>query len=261
MTDNTAQLQQLIDSANGQPVTIGPGTYYIDIDVGLQLRNNLILNIQGTLHANPSANTWSKVLMGSGVQNVQVNFAQGSEIVGDKTTHLNQNGQWGMGILLENCTNVSLSGPGVVYNCWGDGLYLIGCKDIKVTDVIFESNRRNDCSVIAIDGLTIQGCAFNSAAGTAPEAGIDLEPDTPDEFIKNVSISGCQFVDNNGCGILFGFGGAPQSNFSGISINGNTFKGNKPISGIVPWYANLLYACCRWIPGYSWWGFYTSITL
>lgn len=259
MTDNTSQLQQLINA--GGTVTLPVGTWNINAEVGLGLVSNLILNIPVgcVLQTIPNANTWSRVILGSSVQNVQINF--NGQIVGDKTTHLNQDGQWGMGIELENCSNVAILGTGVISNCWGDGLYLIGCQNIKAIDVIFDSNRRNDCSVISIDGLVFQGCAFNSSGGTAPEAGIDLEPDLPTEFIKNVSISGCQFVNNAGCGILFGFGGAPQSNFTNISINGNTFKGNKPISGIVPWYANLIYACCRWVPGYNWWGFYTSITL
>lgn len=262
MTDNTAELQALIDK--GGAVTIPQGVWYINKG-GLQLRSNLTLTVLGNLQALPNAENWSFVLRGQGVSNVHV-VLQGN-IVGDRQTHTYvTNDEHGMGISLENCNEVIVRGPGSISQCHGDAIYIIGCKGIMVTETSLTQNRRNNISVVDVDGLQVYGNTISYANGTAPMAGIDLEPDppqpgVPDEWIKNVEIYNNIFVADKGCAILFGFGGQPKSHFQNIKIHNNTYKDCKPISGIVPWYANLGYATLRWLPWYNYQGFYTSLTL
>jgi hypothetical protein len=258
VTDNTGELQHIIDTAE-DVVIIPNGTWMIDATKGLMLRSGLQLQIQGVLQAIPNGQSWTNVLRGDGVQDVKINLV--GQIVGDRQAHLVTTGEWGMGVCLLNCTNVTITGAGVVTQCWGDGIYIQECVSVSITGINSLDNRRNNMSVISVDGLIVSQAAFNGASGTAPSAGIDLEPDNTSEFVKNVDIGNCQFVGNDGAGILLGFGGAPESNFGNIKIHNNTYKNNKPISGVDPWYAKLLYATCRTLPGYDWWGYPRDLTL
>ena len=263
MADNTDQLQRLIDTSPN-PVTIPGGDWLIDATRGLLLRSGLVLNVIGNLRAEPNANNWSYILRGENVHNVEINLA--GQLVGERASHQGTTGEHGMGLCLANCSNVALSGSGSISECWGDAFYIIGCKNITGTGVTLFNNRRNDCSIISVDGLKFRNMEFDSANGTAPMAGIDLEPDTKDEFINNVDIDYCSFANNAGASILFGFGGAPKSNFTNINIGThNVYKG-KPIAGVFKstaqeMAANATYATCRWVPGYNWWFFPRSITV
>ena len=43
---------------------------------------------------------------------------------------------------------------------------------------------------------------FKNTRGSRPGAGIDFEPDDPDQKVKNVQIEKSQFLDNAGPGVL-----------------------------------------------------------
>ena len=250
MTDNTADLQYWLD--NSQDVTIPPGDYYVDAIKGLMVRSNTKLTINGNLHALPTAEDWSRVLYLQRVQNVQV--VLNGQIIGERQEHLSTvGGGHGMGIQLENSTGVSATGPGMISQCWGDSIYVIGGGNISLSGFTAAYSRRNNMSIITVEGLIARSVTWAMAGGTAPQAGIDLEPDTPDQFIKDVDIGFCTFIGNAGCGVLFGFGGAPRSNFINVKVHDNVNKGNKPISGLDGPLAKALYASCRWMPIYDWW--------
>jgi hypothetical protein len=258
MNDDTDALQHAIEVA-GPVATIIPGTWYVDATRGLNVPSGKTLNVYGYLQALPNGEPHSSIINVNGATGVTINVA--GQIIGDRDIHIGTAGEWGMGISLINSSDVTITGPGIIWKCWGDGIYVIGCSNVKVSGINSLNNRRNDMSVISVDGLSVTQSAFNNAKGTAPQCGIDLEPDNANEFIKNVDISGCQFVGNSGAGVMFGFGGAPQSNFQGVRVHDNLFKDNKPIGGLNSWYANLMYALFRNAPGYDWWGFPREITL
>lgn len=260
MTDNTAQLQDMINAAKGGPVTIPAGLWYVDATVGLVIPSGTQLTIAGSLAALPNGNDWSHIILCNNVEDVSINLT--GSIIGEGLVHLNDVGTGhGMGVMFQNSGNVSLSGTGSISHCWGDGVYVIGCTGVSVTGIISDWNRRNGMSVISVDGLTVSNAAFNYQSGTAPQVGIDLEPDTATEFIKAVDIGHCQFVGNTGAGVQFGFGGAPKSNFTNVKVHDCLYKGNKPIAGLDTWYSNLLYATTRWVPGYDWWGVPTEVSI
>jgi hypothetical protein len=258
--DHTDAIQQTLNSAGGNQVIVPPGDWLIDAVRGIQLPGRCNLVINGNLHAIPNDSDWSHILLADGVGNVQITV--NGQIVGERMDHQSTNGTGhGMGVMLNNASNVLLNGSGIITQCWGDGIYIWGCTGVVINGINSLGNRRNNMSVISVNGLNVSSAAFNDANGAAPEAGIDLEPDDNTQYIKNVDIGNCQFVNNAGCGVQFGFGGAPQSNFSNVKVHDNVYKGNKPIGGVNTPLANLLYATCRWLPGYDWWGFPTSYTI
>ena len=241
LLDNTDLIQKAIDtSAPGELVIIPQGVFKVDAVKGLQLKSGTNLRIDGTLQALPNDQPHSSVLVANGVHDIPITL--NGQIIGERETHIGNTGEWGMGITISNSSNVSVWGTGTISKCWGDGIYIWEGHNIGVYLVTLDSNRRNNMSVISVDGLTVQNITSQNAGGTDPQSGLDLEPDYPTEFIKNVDISKNKFINNKGCGVMFGFGGAPRSNFSNVNVHDNTFSGGKPIGGVNTWYMNLLYA-------------------
>ena len=61
-------------------------------------------------------------------------------------------------------------------------------------------------SVISAVGLLVEDSIMRGTNGTAPEAGVDIEPDNPSSILVDVVFRRCQFIDNNGCGVQMNIG-------------------------------------------------------
>jgi len=68
--------------------------------------------------------------------------------------------------------------------------------------VTCNDNHRQGMSVISVDGLLVENCTFANTWGTAPGAGIDLEPDGDDQSLVDIAIRNCTFENNEGHEIL-----------------------------------------------------------
>ena len=227
-SDDTAAIQSALDRYD--TVYIPDGVYYINVDQSLHLKSNqtLILSCGATLQALPSAREGYSVIDISGASNVTVT---GGRIVGDRAVHQGTTGEWGMGISVSGgAENVTVSNM-TISGCWGDGVYLGDgasiVRNITLNGVTCDNNRRQGLSITGAANVTISGCTFKNTNGTAPQAGIDLEPygqytvtditiiDTKcvgnagsgmdiaggNNKVRNVSASGCIFNDNAGAGI------------------------------------------------------------
>ena len=85
----------------------------------------------------------------------------------------------------------------------GDGIYLDAgtrgwCEDVTVRNVTCLDNHRQGISVISARNLLVEGCSLSGTRGTAPESGIDLEPDVPENVLANCVIRNCVFENNAG---------------------------------------------------------------
>ena len=54
--------------------------------------------------------------------------------------------------------------------------------------------------MIDVDGLTVNHSVFRGTKGVPPQAGVDLEPDTPSERLSNIVFENYEFVGNAGAG-------------------------------------------------------------
>jgi hypothetical protein len=115
--------------------------------------------------------------------------------------------EWRMGIALRGCRHVLIEGLRVE-STGGDGFYVDGggdlgwSQDITIRNCTAYDNHRQGLSVISVMNLLVDNCRFASTWGTAPEAGIDLEPDTEQNRLVNCVIRNSTFENNNGNGIL-----------------------------------------------------------
>lgn len=118
-----------------------------------------------------------------------------------------QKAEWRMGIALRGCRNVLIEGLRVE-GTGGDGFYVDGggdlgwSEDITLRNCTAYDNHRQGLSVISAVNLLVENCAFANTWGTAPEAGIDLEPDTENQRLVNCVIRDSVFENNNGNQIL-----------------------------------------------------------
>jgi len=113
--------------------------------------------------------------------------------------------EWRHGINLIDCKDVVIRGF-TVRETGGDGLYLGATssgvnQNVLVENMVFDSNYRQGVSVISADGLTIRNCKFNNTLGTAPQAGIDFEPNQKRQRLANCLIEDSEFINNKGSGV------------------------------------------------------------
>ncbi|MBA2937635.1 right-handed parallel beta-helix repeat-containing protein [Paenibacillus sp. CGMCC 1.16610] len=91
----------------------------------------------------------------------------------------------------------------------GDGFYIgyfestVGfCRNIVLRNCRADNNRRQGLSVISVDGLTVEECRFSGTKGTAPQSGVDIEPNGQLDLLKNIRFIQCVADGNTGRGFL-----------------------------------------------------------
>jgi len=114
--------------------------------------------------------------------------------------------EWRMVLAFRGCRRMRVEGLRLE-SSGGDGIY-IGttrqvpyCADVVIRDVVCHDNHRQGISVIGAVNLLIENCVLSGTEGTAPQAGIDFEPDGPRERLVNCVMRNCIIEDNAGAGI------------------------------------------------------------
>ncbi len=126
----------------------------------------------------------------------------------DYHTDAYKKSEWRHGITILSSRNIKIINLSIVES-GGDGIYLGIAKrgvpdtDILIKNVVCDGNNRQGISVIAAVNLLIEDTRLINTSGTAPEAGIDFEPNLPDEPIRNCVLRNCVSENNNGGGYVF----------------------------------------------------------
>lgn len=182
----------------------------------LTLGSNVDLIIDGNIHLIPNDYKGCFVLQVKDAENV--NISGKGCIYGDKHTHKGKVGEWGHGIYVVSSENVTIKDINVK-DCWGDCIYVgLSSKDVVIDNCKLDNGRRQGISVTYADGVTIKNCVITNVYGTAPQYGIDLEPNrncvVDNILIENVTISNC-------------YGGIMSYRPEDASIGSITIKGCK----------------------------------
>lgn len=212
----TADIQDMIDAVEakgGGTVYLPEGEYWIDTETSIVMKSgvNLEMADNAILYAIANDAENYAVIKCSDISNVKIS---GGQIVGDRNTHTGSSGEWGMGIDIEGCNNIIVSGV-KIYNCWGDGIYIGSsetqkyCYNVIVEYFLCSNNRRNGISIISGKYITLRNGTINYSKGTLPEDGIDLEPNAADEWMQNILIQN----------VVSSHNGTPASEFGGADIS------------------------------------------
>jgi len=116
--------------------------------------------------------------------------------------------EWRHGISIISSENVTITGV-TVTDTGGDGIYIGDqrghgpCKNIHIANVTCDNNHRQGISVINVEKLLIEKTVMRNTRGTNPEAGIDFEPDRPDQRLVDIVMRDCVTENNAGAGYSF----------------------------------------------------------
>lgn len=207
--DNVLALQS---SAIRNKIILTKPSYRVVLDDyrkrGLQLKDNAILNMQTTIYlAGNNLSRYAILVVGNN------NKIIGGEIVGDIDSHVFAEGttsEWGFGIYLNMVDRVSIIGTRIS-KCIGDGIYLGGgtsnemgdfssaCRNVVITNVVSDNNRRQGISITCADNVLIKNCTFSNTGKTemiSPGCGIDIEPNKG-QSVRRIIVKNSRILNNN----------------------------------------------------------------
>ncbi len=108
--------------------------------------------------------------------------------------------EWRMTLTIANSSHIKVSGL-TLRDSGGDGVYIDGGRDVLLEDLVCDNHYRQGMSIISAENLLARNCVFRNTWGTPPCAGVDIEPDSPKHFLRNLVFRDCAFADNLGDGI------------------------------------------------------------
>lgn len=225
VTDDTAAINAAFDS--GYAVFFLEKTYLIDGEISTKITDGIVYGNNATLKIKPnSAKSYAGLIChGSCV-------IRDLTIVGERNNHDGTDGEWGM-CLSANDVHDCVFDNITCIDGFGDGLYIgnsnenvpFDNRNITVRNCFFNNNRRNNISIVHGKNVVIESCYIGHANGTAPQLGIDVEPNTEyqhaDVYVKN-----CTF-ENNRMGDASAVGKNAKCFVSNsVSINDECQSGN-----------------------------------
>jgi hypothetical protein len=233
-TIDNAGFQKAIDSASklgGATVWVPAGTYMINVDISVLLKSNVIISMASgaILQAHKTGTDRNYVLKALKVGHIQI---LGGEIIGDRNTHTDTTGEHGMGIAIYGCDSVAVKYT-TIRDCWGDGITMSSRPSegapnastrIYIIGVTSDSNRRQGITIGTVSGVTIDSCTITHTNGTAPQDGIDIEPDSG--TARNVNIKHSFFAYNTGNGIEMNAKDTTVDSIYNINVNDDNFHLN-----------------------------------
>ena len=228
-TNDTAAIQKAIDkvAGTGGTVYIPDGTYRVRAEKRqrLILKSNMTLKLskKATLKMFPTDQKVYSVLYIPNAQDVTV---RGGTLVGDRRNHKGRGGEWGFGIAIQKGSKRITVSHVRAREMWGDGFYVDDATDVAFCSVYAERNRRQGLSIIHGNRILVTRSVFRDTKGTRPGAGIDLEPDRPEQTISNVRIERSMFFNNEGGGIMIA---GKKARVSRVQIQNNDFDGARPL--------------------------------
>lgn len=85
----------------------------------------------------------------------------------------------------------------------GDGVYVRdAARNVRLDRLVCRDHHRQGISVISAVDLLVTNCRFDATSGTAPQCGVDIEPNVPRDRLENVVFEDCVFDGNASSGIL-----------------------------------------------------------
>lgn len=206
VTDDTAAIQRALNQARvtGGTVLVPPGTYMIDVAVGLMLRGATTLQLApgATLKALPTATPGQLALVRCGGRG---NTIEGGHFMVEGRAPWLRACQLSFGILVRAAADLLIRDV-AIDDAFTDNIYVgLGVagpnENVTIERCVLRGGRRQGISVTHGTGIHIRDCIIEATGGASPSAGIDLEPN-PGTAVNDVEISRCRLASNAGYGLL-----------------------------------------------------------
>jgi len=97
---------------------------------------------------------------------------------------------------------------GGLVNAWGMRFWKVRTmrpysSNVRLADLYIDTNVRQGMSITSCRGLTAERCVFKNTWGLPPQAGVDLEPNGPNDPITGIVFRDCAFENNKSAGAEF----------------------------------------------------------
>jgi hypothetical protein len=220
--------------ASGRAVAFRRGmTCLIDqIDVpsgAVMIGNGAILTLR------PGCRAMTSILSLNGVRNVAISgFVLDGNRNAQESGIVTQDG--GLhGIRIIGSESILISDT-VIRACYTDGVYVsddtsfpglgrgLSTRQVQLDRVHCVGNRRQGMSIISGSHITVMDSVFERTSGTAPAAGVDIEPNSPQQAVTELRFARCVFRDNAGHGFVTNIKGGLLKH---ITLEGCAFLGSK----------------------------------
>lgn len=147
----------------------------------------------------------------AGRRNVTLTGAEGARLVMGGREYTD--GEWRHAVRLLGVRNFRLSGL-IIDSSGGDGVYvgahwrqgIDASEDVILENIRLRGHRRQGISVISARRLLVRGVMISGTSGTGPAAGIDFEPNRPDEVLEDCVVRTTRLEDNDSHGALIWLG-------------------------------------------------------
>lgn len=214
--DSTEAVQRAIDSGAAVIRLRNMGSPWQTRPIMLRSNQTILLDPGVVILAKAGAfrGDGDCLVTGLGVRNVTI-IGYGASLRMRRTDYTKppyQRAEWRHAISLRGASNVTIVGVRVE-DAGGDGIYLgaasgvaRACSDILLKDVDVEGSFRQGMSVISVKGLEVIHSKFAGTEGTPPQAGLDFEPNGPDEELTGIRVTDSIFTGNRGPGLLIHLG-------------------------------------------------------
>lgn len=199
-TDNTDVLRDLLAGGN-RTILIPAGDYVTD---QLEIESNTILILEpGVTLRDAGRLGWRDRLLNIRTENVRIS-GLGARVVADRADYSTD--EWRHGVYIYGARRVLVEGLESSSH-GGDGFYIGGPPGNPSTDVILkgcraDNNRRQGLSITSARRVRVVDCEFMNTRGTAPQFGIDIEPNDPIDYADDIVILRPMTRGNFGGGIM-----------------------------------------------------------
>lgn len=193
-TDDTASIQTALGYNNN--INVPAGTYMVNAVTNIKPNSNnkITLDNDATIKAITNSENGYAIFYIDNAENVEIS---GGTIQGERTTHTGVSGEGGHCINVYNDTDNIYIHDITLKDGWGDGLYVHSTGVVRTERVHTSNCRRNGYSIVAVQGFSSTDDIIENISGTAPQSGIDIEPNTATNVIKDVVINNI-FIKNCG---------------------------------------------------------------
>ena len=194
--DDTNVFQTALNytAANGEALEIPAGSYKIS-PIFLPKNSYLLVDANVTVTANSGYGEYDH-LLNANAQNITIVGAGATTSVFHMLKAQYTSGEWRHCLDIENASKVTVSGISC-NDSGGDGVYVRASTNVTVEDSIFNNNRRDGSSIIGqVNHIYYFRDRFTNSNGTAPQDGIDIEPNNPGDYLLDINIDDC-YTDRN----------------------------------------------------------------